>query len=143
STGKFSLTGNITRARYGHTATLLADGRVLMAGGYGDSWSYISTAEIYDPASGVFTATGQLIKPRAYGTTSILLPNGKVLIVGGYGPHSDSVERAELYDPATGAFVSAGDYVLPDYCDFCAPAVRLADGKVLFAEENLAQLYDP
>src|SRR5262249_51087439 len=60
---------------------------------------------------------------------SILLPNGKVLIVGGYGPDSDGVERTELYDPATGAFASAGDYVLPDYCDFCAPAVRLADGK--------------
>jgi hypothetical protein len=78
------------------------------------------------------------------GHTAILLANGKVLIVGGYGTASyPTLAGAELYDPATGTFATTGEYVVGGGCDFCAPATLLADGKVLFAQQNRAQVYNP
>jgi hypothetical protein len=79
--GTFSPTGNLAAARESHTATLLPNGKVLIAGGYGGS--YLASAELYDPASGTFSATGSLAAARD-SHTATLLPNGKVLIAGGY-----------------------------------------------------------
>ena len=144
ATGRFTATGNMmTPRRTGHTATLLVDGRVLIAGGYGAGNSVISGAELYDPSTGVFTATGNMIEPRG-GHTAILLATGKVLIVGGYDAQYPNVGDAELYDPDTGTFSAAGDYAAPGGCDFCAPSVLLADGRVLFPSQAFApQLYNP
>jgi hypothetical protein len=86
--GTFAATGSMSESRWGHTATLLPDGNVLMAGGYGDPGS----AELYDPAAGTFTATGRMTATRS-GHTATLLPNGKVLIAGG-----DASGTAELYE---------------------------------------------
>jgi len=86
-------------ARSGHTATLLPDGRVLVAGGN----SYITTNEIYDPVLNQWTAGGNLSIARI-GHSATLLPNGQVLVLGGrysFGPALETT-RAELYDPATG-----------------------------------------
>jgi hypothetical protein len=143
ATGIFTATGDmITARRAGHTATLLADGRVLIAGGYGAGNSVIGTAELYDPSTRVFTATGEMIEPRG-GHTAILLATGKVLIVGGYGAYPN-VGDAELYDPDTGTFAQTGSYAAPVGCDFCAPSVLLADGRVLFPSQAYApQLYNP
>jgi hypothetical protein len=70
--------------------------------------------------------------------------NGKVLIVGGYGTASyPTVANAEIYDPVSEKFTAAGLYVGRGGCDFCAPAILLADGKVLFSGQYPAQLYDP
>src|SRR5690242_13172824 len=92
--GTFAATGNMTAARSGHTATLLADGRVLIAGG-----DAAGTAELYDPATGTFASTGKMTAARA-AHTATLLPNGTVLIAGGaYGPPR-SLGSAELYDPS-------------------------------------------
>ncbi len=83
-----------------------------------------------------------MIEPRG-GNTAILLAAGKVLIVVGYGAYPN-VGDAELYDPDTGAFAPTGSYAAPVGCDFCAPSVLLADGRVLFPSQAYApQLYIP
>lgn len=94
--------GPMTAARAGHTATLLNDGtgRVLIAGG-----SAAKPAELYNPATGTFGATGSLITARLT-TTATLLPSGKVLVAGGSTPTSDAIDAAEFYDPATGTFTA-------------------------------------
>jgi hypothetical protein len=76
------------------------------------------------------------------GHSAILLANRSVLIVGGYGNYP-TVAGAELYDPVTGTFAVTGAYLGSGACDFCAPAILLADGRVLFAGQHPAQLYDP
>ena len=87
--------------RDSHTATLLLDGKVLVAGGGGD----LASAELYDPSSGSWTATGNMNGVRG-GHTATLLRDGKVLVVGGgdgtvtsWGP----LASAELYDPGGGS----------------------------------------
>jgi hypothetical protein len=99
ATGTFSPTGSMTTPRQDFTATLLPNGKVLVAGGFDNSGRALATAELYDPASGTFTLTGSMAAPRT-GHTATLLPNGKVLVAGGF--------TAELYDPATGTFSFTG-----------------------------------
>jgi hypothetical protein len=82
----FTATGSMTAARTFHTATLLPNGQVLVAGG-----GYLASAELYDPSAGGFTATGSMTGPRAWHTAT-LLSSGQVLIAGGNASGS-----AELY----------------------------------------------
>jgi N-acetylneuraminic acid mutarotase len=77
----WSLTGSLTTARAGHTATLLPSGKVLVVGG-NDGYGAVTSAELYDPSAGTWSATGSLAEPRD-GHTATLLPSGKVLVVGG------------------------------------------------------------
>src|SRR5437764_14005926 len=82
--GTWTPTGSLATARYGHTATLLPNGKVLVAGG-GDSFGQeFASAELYDPATGLWTATGSMSAARV-NYTATLLPNGKVLVAGGLG----------------------------------------------------------
>jgi hypothetical protein len=150
TTGTFSPTGNMTTARSFHTATLLSDGTVLLAGGV-DSQSYIlDSAEIYDPNSGTFTATGAMTGYR-FVQTATLLANGKVLIAGGEDEPVNSIvdlNSAELYDPITRTFSKTGSLVMGRET---ASAVALNNGTVLLAGGyqypigmlQEAEIYDP
>jgi hypothetical protein len=88
STRSFTATGGMKIGRGGHTATLLQNGKVLVAGGGdqggsgGGGGTATNTAELYDPATGVFSSTRSMTTPR-FGHTATLLANGKVLIAGG------------------------------------------------------------
>ena len=82
--------------RQGHTATLLPNGKVLVAGGYNDS-KYLPTAQLYDPDTGIWTTTGAMSDAR-WLHAATLLPNGKVLVTGGQ-TNGVQLARAELYDP--------------------------------------------
>jgi len=141
----FSATGSMTTARNAHTATVLPSGKVLIAGGFSDS-DDLSSAELYDAASGTFTATnGPLITARVYHTAT-LLPNGKVLIAGGQNG-SDVLNTAELYDAVTDTFTATS---LPmTSARQYHTATLLQNGKVLIAGGqnnsgalNTAELYD-
>jgi hypothetical protein len=105
SRGTFAPTGDMSIPRWGHSATLLPNGKVLIAGGSNQDppgIHAVASAELYDPAMGTFAPTGSLITARN-GHSATLLPNGKVLIAGGSGDAS-----AELYDPSTGTFSATG-----------------------------------
>src|SRR5262245_57046630 len=105
----WNLTGSLFRARTGHTATVLANGKVLVAGGYDDAGPPLNTEELYDPATGTWRSAGRLNSIR-FGHTATLLPNGKVLLAGGanrfFPPPISVLNSAELYDPATGTWSS-------------------------------------
>src|ERR1700740_2296729 len=90
--------------RSGHTATLLQDGKVLMAGGMRRNQDFYSSAELFNPATGRFQATGAMSIARV-GHAAVLLRSGKVLIVGGWVGHG-CTDAAEIYDPATGRFTA-------------------------------------
>src|SRR5438105_14028919 len=95
--GTWTPTGSLATARYGHTATLLPNGKVLVAGG-GDSFGQeVASAELYDPATGLWTATGSMSTARV-NYTATLLPNGKVLVAGGLGNGGLHLGDAELHE---------------------------------------------
>jgi hypothetical protein len=133
STGAFSATGNMTTARRGHSATLLPDGRVLIAGGSSESPGSI---ELYDPAAGTFTASSEVL-PGEGSIRSVLLGNGKVFIL--------NQSSVGLYDPSSGKF----DAYCCGYSFNVDTATLLADGSVLingcafFCNVPIAVLYDP
>jgi len=137
SGGTFTATGSMTSARAGHTATLLFNGKVLIAGGYQHGYPALAGAELYDPSTGTFTATGDMTAARA-GHTATSLTDGRVLIAGGVGGGEAS---AELYDPSTGTFTATGGMITPDPFH---TATLLGNGKVLIAGGYpTAELYDP
>jgi WD40 repeat protein len=105
TTGTWSYTGNLNTARDTHTATLLPNGKVLVAGGVDDN-SYLNGAELYDPATGMWSNTGNL-NAFHYAHTATLLPNGKVLVAAG-GFYDGWLNSAELYDATTGMWSSTG-----------------------------------
>jgi hypothetical protein len=135
TTGTFSPTGTMVQARQQHIATLLSDGRVLIAGGYFDYICFTASAELFDPVTGTFSPTGFMLSERV-GHTATLLASGEVLVVGGSnGCAPDSADDppwdplfAELYEPNSGSFQGAG---IMSTTRIHHAAVRLTNGKVL------------
>lgn len=127
----FSATGSMTAAREGATITMLPDGRVLVAGGAQNVGfrSELASAEIYDPSSGTFSATGSMSIPRE-GHTATALRDGRVLIVGGSDNGTHTLDSAEIYDPAIGTFQRVGHLNQPREVH---TATLLLSGKVLVA----------
>lgn len=121
---------SLASARAYHTATGLPDGRVLVAGGTGGgtgAWSYLASAEVYDPAADTWSTTGSLTVVRSMGHVAALMPTGKVLVAGG-NSGTAALANAELYDPATGAWTATGSLATTRHF----PAITvMQDGKAM------------
>ena len=157
--GVFVNISSMKNIRSNSTATLLATGRVLMAGGLANGGSATDRAEFFNPearAFGHFSSAGSMVKPRAYHAAAILM-NGKVLLSGGIDTNNTPLTSSEIYDPATNTFTATGSMTTPRWMH---SATLLASGKVLIAggtsvapaassgiEGNLplasAEIYDP
>lgn len=121
--------------RYNHTATLLPDGRVLVAGGYvqmGADFPTTATCEIYDPATNSWATTGNVHEARE-NHAAILLTDGRVLVAGGVGDAGLPVKSSEVYNPATGTWLQAGPMLTVRKSPKLA---LLPDGQVLVAGGN-------
>jgi large repetitive protein len=148
STGTFTQTGSMAVGRFLHTATLLQNGKVLIAGGALTSTSApVATAEVYDPATGIFTMTHAMAMAREQHTAT-LLADGRVLIVGGTTSTGTGdlqpTATAEVYDPSTGSFSVTKSMAETRTLH---TATLLSSGKVLVAgggdENSTAEVYDP
>ena len=167
STGTWTATGSMTNPRSQHTATLLHNGKVLVTGGYCDgttpqcvssvpagAWDpdgAMATAELYDPSSHTWTATGRMITARS-NHTATLLDDGMVLVVGAEHAPDSILASSELYDPGTGKWRATGDMITARTEQM---ATLLPGGMVLVAgghgpvsptalgDLSSAELYDP
>ncbi len=151
----WTATGDMIEARTGHSATQLLDGRVLVAGGIGIQTgegfaNILASAELDDPSTGQWTATGMMLELRVW-HTAVLLSDGSVLVLGGSGCSDGDgcpLDSAELYDPNAGTWTAAGSTI---GSGSGRTATLLGNGKVLVtggAGENfepvaVAELYDP
>ena len=129
ATGKFSNTALMTVPRTLHTATMLKDGRVFIAGGALNSGfprDALGTSEIYDPSAGTFSSGPNLATPRV-GHTATILQSGKVLITGGENSQG-ALSSAEIYDPVTNSFTATGSMTTPRTVHSATP---LTNGQVL------------
>ena len=154
SPGTFVQTSSMTSARSRHTATLLSNGQVLIAGGdlhleqqFGTG-SVLASAEVYEPGAGTFRAAGAMTTARRVHTAT-LLPDDRVLIVGGYGDEGTALASAELFDLATGTFTATGSLITAraGHTAIVLPtgAVLVIGGYGTRAYPNVApaELYDP
>jgi len=133
-------TGTMSRPRVDQTAVRLNDGRVLVVGGATGN-AKDTSAELYDPDRGTWTATANMLKPYE-GFPATLLQDGKVLVGDVDDPTAEHhVNGAEVYDPASGTWTSTEKMVWGG--GGLASATLLRDGKVLVISDAGSELYDP
>jgi len=160
--GRVIPVSEMLQARYNHTATLLPDGRLFVAGGTADGMTSLSSCEIYDPQRNMWTYAGNMSSARMRHTAT-LLPSGKVLIAGGYnsdgGGHPSlfnsfsgegnlSLPNCEIYDPEKGEFSEVSPMRTGR---FWHRAVLLESGRVLvmgglnvsLGALSSCEIYDP
>lgn len=146
--GTFTGTGGMTAARESHTATLLEDGKVLIAGGHQGrrpAVTIYTSTEIYNPASGTFTAGGSLTV-RRHKHDATLLTDGRVLIVGGSDERDGdgAYRNAEVFNPASGTFAAVKNNMNAARYKLQGTAILLKNGKVLIAGgAHRAEVFDP
>src|SRR5881397_478956 len=145
--GTWAPIADLNQPRAEHTATLLANGTVLIAGGRDAADQALASAEIYDPATGGYTLLASPLPAPIWGHTATRLDDGTVLIAGGTGDGGLPVAAAQLFDPATGTFTAVGSMTTPRARQ---TATLLRDGRVLMVggtdgSKPLASLevYDP
>jgi len=150
---------SVNTSRYQHSATVLSNGQILVAGGVNcptpGSCTYLSSAELYNPATSAFTYTGGSMA-TARSAPALQLNSGKVLVAGGYtcdgSGNCSSLISAEIYDPVAGTFSSAGTMTIARSGH---TLTVLSNGTVLIAGGNncssatscsalsSAEIYDP
>ena len=134
ASGTWAATGTLNLPRIGHTATLLANGQVLVAGGEDTSGHLIAAAELYNPATGRWTATTNM--PTGHSSPAILLASGKVLVAGSGGV---------VYDPSTAQWTATGSFYYSGGTS--GSAVLLPNGDALLYGNKFscyaAQFFDP
>jgi hypothetical protein len=136
----------MTVGRGYHAAALLADGRILVLGGFAAGSEMLATAELFDPTTGIFSPTGPMAKARSSGPAATRLVDGRILVTGGFDGRT-TIAAAELFDPATDTFVATGPMTEGR---IYATATLLVDGRVLVTGGGgdhgglaSAELYDP
>lgn len=136
--GGFIATGSMITPRESHAAALLPNGWVLIAGGQAVisqedccNFAPLSSAELYNPSTGTFAATGGMTVARAF-PVAVTLPSGKVLVADD--------KSADLYDPSSASFSATGS---PNFSNPFIWAILLKTGKVLLTDGSSAELYDP
>ena len=145
--GFYVAADSLSGARSDHTATLLDDSRVLIAGGSGAGGAPLTTTEIYDPATDT-TVAGPTMSVARLAHTATLVPDGRVLIAGGFSAGFVAVAAAEIYDPGTDTFTSAPEM---DTARVGHTATLLPSGSVLVVGgftgpggvSATAELFDP
>jgi len=127
--GTWKAAASLRTARYAMTATLMAGGKVLVAGGSTAALDALNSSEIYNPTAKTWTLGAKMVQPRG-DFVSITLATGKILFAGGESSSGVSINNAELYDPTTGKFTATGNMT----------ATLIAGGKVLLAGGSTAAL---
>lgn len=151
--GTWTATGSMLTGRYRHSATLLPDGKVLVAGGNVGSSAQLGSgcclanAELYDPVTGTWTATGTMIEPRVAHSATLLL-DGTVLVAGGDSANlNGTTPGAEVYDPASRSWTATGAMIERGSSRYAHTAVLLPNAKVLMVGGNIGnaapELFDP
>jgi WD40 repeat protein len=134
ATGTWALTGSLRTPRRNHTATLLPNGTVLVAGGF-NAGGWLRSAELYDPARGRWSRVAPMTTAREH-ASAVLLGDGRVLMAGGGNP--SALQSAELYDPAANRWTRTGSMN-----GYGGTATLLPDGRVLVACCDAADVYSP
>lgn len=150
ATGKWTATAVLRAARHAMNATLLASGKVLVAGGATAASDALNSTEIYDPTAKTWTLGNKMVQARS-DYASIMLGTGKILFIGGENINGVSISNSELYNPSTGTFAATGNMTATREEH---TAVLLSNGNVLVSGGNKltlttqtplasAELYNP
>jgi hypothetical protein len=147
--GTLATAGVTTVGRFSHTATLLENNKVLIAGGMERNGVWLDTGEVFDDATGRFIATARMSSRRA-GAMAVALPDGKALIAGGSDGSDKNLASAEIYDPQTNSFSLTGSMNAPRAHGVAIFLPRINKALIIGGAANgdhndhaSAELYDP